>query len=305
MTRPRSSLARVQQVGTVLAVAAGLAWLAWLWPRSPATAVIGALLLWFGYSLVLAAEFLALRFAGREEGVPQPGWPALVRAWLAETWLNAVVFAWRQPFRWNAVPDHLPAAPAQPPRRGVVLVHGFVCNRGVWSPWLAELRRRGIPFAAVNLEPVFGAIDGYAPIIEEAVQRVTPATQLPPVLVCHSMGGLAARAWLRAAGAPDRAHHVITIASPHRGTWFGHFSHVRNGRQMRLDSRWLSELQAATSESDGARFTCWYSNCDNMVFPVTTATLPGADNRLVLGRAHVELAFDPRVMQHSLALIAG
>jgi triacylglycerol lipase len=300
--RARSSLARGQQVGTVLAVAAGLAWLAWQWPRSPALALGGALVLWFGYSVVLAVEFLALRYAGREEGVPRPGWAALARAWLAETWLNAVVFAWRQPFRWNAIPDHLPAA-GQPRRRGVVLIHGFVCNRGVWNPWLQELRQRGIPFAAVNLEPAFGTIDAYPPIIEEAVRRVTEATQLPPILVCHSMGGLAARAWLRSAGALQRVHHVITIASPHHGTWFGHFSHVTNGREMRLDSRWLDELQAATTEELCARFTCWYSNCDNMVFPVTTATLPGADNRLVLGRAHVELAFDPQVMQASLAII--
>jgi triacylglycerol lipase len=41
---------------------------------------------------------------------------------------------------------------------------------------------------------VFGGIDDYAPLIEQAVQQVTQATGRPPLLVCHSMGGLAARA---------------------------------------------------------------------------------------------------------------
>lgn len=303
--RTHSSLARIQQIATSLLLGAGIGWFAWHWPASPGTAVAGLLLLWFGYSLVLAAEFLALRVAGREPSVPQPSWAALARAWLAETWLNAVVFGWRQPFCWNAVPDHLPATPAQPARRGVVLIHGFVCNRGLWTPWLKELRERSVPFVAVNLEPVFGSIDRYTPIIEEAVGRTIAATGLPPVLLCHSMGGVAARAWMAATGSEARVHHVITIGSPHRGTWFARFSHATNGRQLRLDSDWLRRLDATTAGISHARFTCWYSNCDNMVFPVATATLPGADNRLILGRAHVELAFDPEVMAESLARIGA
>ena len=52
-------------------------------------------------------------------------------------------------------------------------------------------------------------------------------------------------------------------------------------------------------------FTCWYSNCDNIVFPVSSAALPSADNRLVRGVAHVHLAFHPAIIEHSLGLLAG
>jgi predicted alpha/beta hydrolase family esterase len=298
-----SSLARLQQIGVLVLGAAGATWLAWWWRQSPALAVAGALLIWFGYSLFLAVEFVALRFAGRDDSVPPPRGGELLRAWLAETWLNAVVFAWRQPFRWRTIPDDLPQAASA--RRGVVLIHGFVCNRGFWTPWLRQLRHRSIPYVAVNLEPVFGSIDEYPVIIEQAVQRITQATGLAPVLVCHSMGGLAARAWLRAAKDGSRVHHIITIGSPHRGTWFGQFSHMTNGRQMRLDGDWVRDLAAALSSEAASRFTCWYSNCDNIVFPVSTATLPGADNRLVRGRAHVELAFHPQVIAESLAIISA
>lgn len=297
-----SALARLQQTGVLVLGTAGTVWLIWQWHRSTALAIAGALLIWLGYSLVLAAEFLALRMAGADDSVPQPSIGELMRAWLAETWLNAVVFAWRQPFRWRAAPDYLPPAPTG--RRGVVLIHGFICNRGFWNPWLSELRQRDIPSVAVNLEPVFGSIDDYPPIIEEAVQRITQATGLAPVLICHSMGGLAARAWLRANRRGSRVHHVITIGSPHRGTWFGQFSHMTNGRQMRLNGDWVRGLAMALAQEPAPRFTCWYSNCDNIVFPVSTATLPDADNRLVRGQAHVELAFHPQVMAGSLALIA-
>jgi triacylglycerol lipase len=299
--RARSTIARVQQAGTLLLGVAGLWWAAVHWSASPVVAVIGMLLIWFGYAVVLAVEVVALAVVGRDDAVPRPGVAQLLRAWAAETWWNAVVFAWWQPFRWNAVPDDVrPASDA----RGAVLIHGFVCNRGMWTPWLRVLRRRGVPFAAVNLEPAFGSIDSYAATIDEAVRRVTQASGRPPVLICHSMGGLAARAWLRGAELA-RVHRVVTIGSPHRGTWFGRFSHATNGRQMALGARWMSELGAAMSPAAAARFTCWYSNCDNMVFPVTTATIEGADNRLVEGPAHVELAYHPRVMAESLALVVG
>ena len=39
--------------------------------------------------------------------------------------------------------------------------------------------------------------------------------------------------------------------------------------------------------------TCFYSHCDNIVFPPVTATLQGADNRHLPGVAHVQMADHP------------
>lgn len=298
----RSKLARLQQFTTLASIACAVAWLVWHWAESPVVAIVGFGVILMGYSIVLAAEFVALRFMGGKCGVPRPTWGQLLRAWLDETVVAPLVFCWRQPFRWRQVSDHLEPRTGQPPRRGVVFIHGFVCNRGFWTPWLEELRRLDHPFVAVNMEPVFGSIDQYVDVIEDAVERVTRVTGLPPVLVCHSMGGLAARAWMRRKSGDARVHHVITIGSPHHGTWLGQFSRTRNGRQMRLQSDWLSRLGAPAAAH---KFTCWYSNCDNIVFPAATATLEGADNRLVRGAAHVKLGYHPTVMADSLGLIAG
>jgi len=299
----RSALARLQQATTLSALAAGVVWLAWYWRHSAWLAVAGFAIIVFSYSLFLALEFVALRFAGRGDAAPRPSWAELGRAWLGETLAAPRVFCWRQPFRWREVPDQLDAAPGNT-KRGVVFIHGFVCNRGFWTPWMKELRARGHCFVAVNLEPVFGSIDEYIPIIESAVQQVTQATGAAPMLVCHSMGGLAARAWLCAMSGEARVHRVITIGSPHHGTWLARFSHLKNGRQMQRRGDWLRCLEQQEA-GNNAGFTCWYSNCDNIVFPASTATLPGADNRLVRGAAHVELGFHPQVMTDSLAMLAA
>jgi len=298
----RSALARLQQVTTLSLLVAGAAWLAWFWNASHVVAVAGFAAIVLSYAFFLAVEFVALRFAGRDDPAPRPTWGELARAWLGETTAAPRVFCWRQPFRWRAVPDLL--VPQTGGRRGVVFIHGFVCNRGFWNPWMRELQARGHCFAAVNLEPVFGSIDEYIAIVDAAVARVTTATGMPPVLVCHSMGGLAARAWLQADNL-QRVHRVITIGSPHHGTWLARFSRLPNGMQMARQGQWLRALERSENPALHARFTCWYSNCDNIVFPASTATLAGADNRLLRGVAHVQLAFRPEVMSGSLDLIAS
>ena len=297
-----SSLARLQQVTTLSLLLGALAWWGWHWAASPLLAVAGVAAILFFYSLALALEFVAMKFVGATDPALRPGWGELARAWLGETAMAPRVFCWRQPFRWRAVPDRLGPADAVHGRRGVLFIHGFVCNRGFWNSWMLRLRECGHAYVAVNLEPVFGSIESYVPLVERAVVQLTEASGMPPVLVCHSMGGLAARAWLRGAG-PGRVHHIVTIGSPHHGTWLGRFSHVANGRQMNRGSEWLGGLRPPAGSLDYAAFTCWYSNCDNIVFPVGTATLPGADNRLVRGVAHVALGFHPEVMETTLALV--
>jgi pimeloyl-ACP methyl ester carboxylesterase len=290
-------LARLLQFVTISLVLAACAWWVWWWPDSKMVAWLGWSAIVFGYSAFLALEFLLLRIVNRDDPAPQASGAQLISAWWGETLTAPRVFCWRQPFRHSEVPDHLPSNG----RRGVVFIHGFVCNRGLWTPWLKILRAQDRAFVAVSLEPLFGSIDAYVAGVDEAVQRVTSATGLPPVLICHSMGGLVARAWLRAARDDRRVHRIITIGTPHGGTWLGRFSHVTNGAQMRLRSDWLQRMRADESDARCGLFVCWYSNCDNIVFPASTATLAGADNRLVPGVAHVQLAFADEVMRRSLA----
>ena len=298
---PRSSrIARLLQAIGLLQLAAVAGWLAWRWPDSPFQALAGASVIVLIAPLVLAIEFVLLAMVSQPASeVPRPTLSQLVRAWISESGHLFRVFYWRIPVAWRRVPDLLD--PDCAGRRGVVLIHGFVCNRGFWAPWLEPLRAEGRACIAINLEPIFTSIDDYVPIVEDAVRRVTDCSGRSPVLVCHSMGGLVARAWLRSMQAADRVEEVVTIASPHQGTWLGRFSRMPNGRQMHLHSDWLRQLEQDEQNAARPRWTCWYSNCDNIVFPVTTATLPHAENRLVPGRAHVALAFDPEVMQQTLA----
>lgn len=303
-----SALARLQ--GTLIAgsTLASLTWLVFMWPRSPLVAILVLMLASWSHAAVLALEFLMSAQVNRGDRVTQASATQLFDAWLQESTFTPGIFLWRQPFRWRDLPDSPVNEAAVSPGPAVVFVHGFVCNRGFWAPWMRTLRDSGVPYTSVNLEPVFGSIDKGVVLLEDAVTRAERLGAMPPVLVCHSMGGLAARAWLASApGNLARVGRVVTIGSPHHGTWLARWSRVTNGRQMQQRSEWLQALAAKEATLYGAQayanFTCWHSNADQIVFPASTAMLPGADNRHVAGLAHVALGFHPKVMSESLAMV--
>ena len=300
-------MARLQQITVLFIVACATSWLAVLWSHSVLAALAGFFCILFLYSGALAMQFGLLAFINRQHPVAQPSARQLLWAWLVETIVAARVFFWWQPFRSDAIPDQTRTPADGRPQRGIVFVHGFICHRGVWRKWLEILRHRQIVFVAVNLEPVFGGIDGYASMVDNAIRRVTLATGKPPLLVCHSMGGLVARAWLRASDDDSAVHHVITIGSPHHGTLLGNLAPrlraVVNGEQMRCGSAWLIDLARHEPPARARRFTCFYSNCDNIVMPATTAQLVGADNRSVPGVAHLAMALNQTVIDHTLAML--
>jgi len=297
-------LARLQKLLVFILIAASATW-ALLLARSGHPVWGGAIaaLIVLGYAAFLALEFAALHSIPDQSPAPRARIGQLVAAWWGEVITAPRVFFWRQPFRSRVLADHVNENSAG--RHGVVLVHGFVCNRGLWNPWMRKLRALEIPHIGVNLEPVFGSIDDYAQIIDAAVSRMQVATGQPVVLVGHSMGGLAIRSWLRRFDSDVRVRRVVTIGSPHHGTWLARFGHTQNGKQMRQRSAWLTQLAAEEPAARYERFTCFYGHCDNIVFPASTAMLPGAENVHVPVTAHVDMAFHPVVFNEALRWLSA
>lgn len=287
-------------VGLVLVVGVGG------WLGRPGAAALA--LLWLGSLNAQALWLEQMVLAPWQHGddpTPRPAWRTRLRAWVREVRCSSRLFGWAMPWAASTWPDRLPPREdIAPGSRGVLLVHGYLCNRGVWNDWYPRLAARGIPVVGVSLAPVFASIDDYADTIDAALRRLQQSTGQAPLVVCHSMGGLVLRAWRRdrlargeAPAAVDaRVHRIVTVGTPHRGTWLAHWGRQPSAVQMRPGSAWLQDLAASESAAWRARFTCLGSDCDNVVFPPRCATLEGADNRRIPGRGHLDLLADPRVL---------
>jgi predicted alpha/beta hydrolase family esterase len=295
-------IARIQQT-VVFLLLAGLG--AWSWHVLPdySRIYMAFLAIAVVYIAYVAILFIVIHYLNRNDSQARSTLWALFQAFVREAITAPTVFLWRQPFRTQAISDAL-----QPSNKaGVVFIHGFFCNRAFWSLWMAQLQSQNRAFSSVTLEPAFGSIDDYTAIVESAVAKVTQATGRAPVLICHSMGGLAARAWLRSNATNDaRVKRIITIGTPHFGTALSTEKALLpfiNTQQMKRLGAWTQQLAKDEPPTRYSKFTCWYSNCDNIVVPTSTAMLPGADNRFVTAQGHVSMAFSQRVMQESLALL--
>ncbi len=297
--------ARIQRTASIFGLLLALAWLGYWFSASKPIAFIGFLLIVSAQWSLIAMQFVASRWVSRADVAPRASVLQVLGAWVGENLVCAQVMGWRQPWQTNAQPDYLPVVGShgEETKRGVVFLHGFFCNRALWTPYMQALAAQGHAHTSITMEPAFGSIDAYTDQIDRAVVQITQLTGLPPIVIGHSMGGLAARAWLRAANDDARVHQIITIGTPHHGTWLGAASHARNGQQMRLGSDWLRALAAQESPTRRAKFVCWMSNCDNIVFPVSSAHLESAQNCTDHGHGHVQLAFTPTVMQDTLRRI--
>jgi len=255
--------------------------------------VFAAAVLWF-HGLVMGGLFALLLRVNRGDAAPSP-WQ-LLRAWGGELWAVEKVFSWQQPFAAHRFADFLPQRITKDDgKRGVLFLHGYTCNRGLWNGWMQRLRALGHPHIALTLEPAYGSIDAYAEAIELAVQRLTQCTGQMPLIVAHSMGGLAARAWAATHGGWGRVQRIITLGTPHHGTLMARFAPTSNARQMQPQGEWLQRLRAVEPSQMGALFDCFYSACDHIVSPAMTAVLPGARAIPLSAVGHVAMVFHPAV----------
>lgn len=223
-----------------------------------------------------------------------------------EFYASMVSSSWTMPFL--SFSKHVPEKPEGLP---VLLIHGYGCNSGYWHSMSKALLRARVAHHAVDLEPVVGGIDEYVPIIRGAAERLCAELGRDRIIiVAHSMGGLAARAYLRAHGS-SRIAKIITLGTPHHGTALAEFGVGLNTHQMRwspaeqegLCSDWLRELAADENPSMYRLFVSIYSHHDNIVSPQTSSHLEGARNIEFNAIGHVQLALDPRIQAQVISEI--
>ncbi len=180
-------------------------------------------------------------------------------------------------------------------RLPVLLVHGYLCNRGLWW-WL----RRGLcadhhEVATLNLEPPFAGIDHFVGQLHRRIELLVAETGARRVaLVTHSMGGLVARAYLQHHGTA-RVGKLVTIATPHRGTEVARLGLGQNAREMQPDSIWLRRLNA--SGAPQIAVTTLWSRADEFVVPHDSGRLPGAPEHILPALGHIGLTWSSAVLR--------
>lgn len=191
----------------------------------------------------------------------------------------------------------------------ILLVHGMVDNRSIFTLLRRGLRRRGFGrVVSLNYSPLTLDIPAAAARLAAHVEQLCLETGYQRIhVVGHSLGGLIARFFVQRLGGDSRVHTLVTLGTPHSGTSPARFLPLRLARQLRPDSDVVAEL-AAPAPSCRTRFVAFWSDLDQMIIPRASARLDHPDlharNILVRGAGHMSLPIDGRVVHELYSTLA-
>jgi pimeloyl-ACP methyl ester carboxylesterase len=258
--------------------------------------VAGAVLLYAGIVAVFVAAYFALAWWWRAPRPPQARIGA--RATLRLLWreYRAILLApWRMIFYRQLVPDDSP--PYREHALPVLLVHGVLCNAGVWSRVRDHLRDAGIrPVFALSYGPPLASIERFAGQMHDRIEAIRGRTGCAQVIVvAHSMGGLVALAYLRRFGAA-RIRRLVTIGTPYGGSHHAGWFPGASLAQLRPGNAWLRALGPRAPQAGPPVVSLW-SWHDSMVTPQTSSILEGACNVALTGIGHNALLAEPAILE--------
>lgn len=191
----------------------------------------------------------------------------------------------------------------------IILIHGVIDNRSIFTVLRRALRRRGFGRTyALNYSPLTDDIADVAARLRTLIDEVCEQTGYERVhIIGHSMGGLIARYYVQRLGGDAHVHTVCTLGSPHDGTTAARFVPWPVIRQMRPDSDLLEELREP-APGCRTRFIAIWSDLDQLVLPQRNARIQHPDlrarNVLIRGIGHMSLPVDRRVVHEISTALA-
>lgn len=191
----------------------------------------------------------------------------------------------------------------------ILLVHGLVDNRSIFTLLRRGLRRRGFGQVITMNYPVFTSdVRSAARALGEQVEALCADTGYERVhVVGHSMGGIIARYYVQRLGGDERVHTLVTLGSPHHGTRAAHLLPQRICRQLRPGSDLMAEL-AEPAPGLRTRFVSFWTDLDQLIVPKASARLDHADlsvrNVLVRGVGHMSLPIHGKVVHDICTTLA-
>jgi triacylglycerol lipase len=182
----------------------------------------------------------------------------------------------------------------------IVLQHGYVHNGGVWFSTARALENGGYRVFTID-QPPYAPIDVMADRLAARIHDVLAKTGVSSVtLIAHSMGGLVARAYLRKYGGA-KVQKLITLGSPHHGTFHANLAGGTNGKQMRIGNEWLRALNQTAVSVPHATI---YSIHDTVVAPQDSSFMIDANNVEIEGVGHVAMPSGRVMREHILAALS-
>jgi pimeloyl-ACP methyl ester carboxylesterase len=194
----------------------------------------------------------------------------------------------------------------------VVFVHGLQGHRGNFLPMQTFFRAVGRRRTyAVGLRPD-ASLSEMAADLARYVGEVADRNALPAGakvdLVAHSMGGIVARLALADPALTGRVRTLVTLGTPHAGTYAARFASTYYTLELRPGSATVRALLAQLpwrGPPDQPQLVALWSRSDMLLLPPEAAQVQGADNVEVEGFTHFTYLLHPEGWMRVIEALGG
>lgn len=165
----------------------------------------------------------------------------------------------------------------------VLLVHGFLDT--YYMPWWTKLEGhlKGAGYKrqeiyTVSFERIPGrkvhSIEAYAEKLGRLIGRIKEKYDTNVDVIGHSMGGLDARYYVEEMGGSDKVDRLVTLCTPHKGTYSTTVSILTPaGREMLPRGSFLKDLNEE-KPPENVEYTALWSSIDPAITPRCNSKLP-------------------------------
>lgn len=219
-----------------------------------------------GRGLVVAGRFIGVKVASAYRGVD----PDLRRHIAQIPLMSYSLFARKAKPIDAGIPDGWPP---------LVFVHGLGGGRGDFGPMAWYLRRKGRRRSySIRFEGT-GDVEIQAAQLAVFIRKVVEVTGEPRVdVVAHSLGGVAARVAIQDHDLGGIVRRLVTMGSPHAGTYVARLGNTPITLDLRPDSALIERLRRNPLPASVDAISFW-SYSDLVILPPESAVLP--DSRQV------------------------
>ncbi|HET8815244.1 MAG TPA: alpha/beta fold hydrolase [Solirubrobacterales bacterium] len=182
----------------------------------------------------------------------------------------------------------------------ILFVHGWNGSSSNWSTMISRFEKDGYPkshLLAYNYNTSTSNKTTGETVVKSEVEKLLASTGAEKVdILAHSMGSLNSRWYLKfVAGAQEKVDDWVSFGGPNHGTSAANLCFSTTCVEMRIGSKFLTELNAGDETPGAVNYGTWWSPCDEFINPDESVILSGATNTKTACISHLALVSNEAV----------
>jgi triacylglycerol esterase/lipase EstA (alpha/beta hydrolase family) len=184
----------------------------------------------------------------------------------------------------------------------ILFVHGWSGSASNWNTMIGRFEKDGYSkkfLRAYTYNTSQSNKTDAETIVKSEVEKLKKETGAEKVdIIAHSMGSLNSRWYIKfVKGGEANVDDWVSLGGPNHGTEAANICFSTACEEMRVGSKFLSELNAGDETPGAVNYGTWWSPCDEFINPDSSVPLEGASNHETACISHLALLSDQTVYE--------